>query len=187
MAPHRALAARSPAQLHPLLQDEEMRMMMIECQCRHRLVVCLSRSLSLSPVTTTGVPYRYMYLLTTQSHAWCRHVCSTLSHYVPSTSTSDRAHRLSTRQRPQRRTCDKHRNRGLEQQQQQQHTNDKRTGIRILPINITCLPITYLTLQYIPYLGIGAGCSALEHRYRLHRPIYSVPHHRHRQGADIAC
>lgn len=126
---------------------------MIECQCRRRLVVCFL-CLSLSPVTTTGVPYRF--LLTTQSHAWCRHVCSTLSHYVPSTSTSDRAHRLSTRQRLQRRTCDKHRNRGLEQQQQ--HTNDKRTGIRILPINITTLP----TLQYIPYLGIGAAHSSID-------------------------
>lgn len=151
---------------------------MIECQCRRRLVVCLSLSLSLSTVTTTGVPYRF--LLTTQSHAWCRHVCSTLSHYVPSTSTSDRAHRLSTRQRPQRRTCDKHRNRGLEQQQQ--HTNDKRTGIRILPINITCY-LTYPTVHTLP----RHWRSAFEHRYRLHRPIYSVPHHRHRQGADIAC
>lgn len=149
---------------------------MIECQCRRRLVVCLSLSLSLSPVTTTGVPYRF--LLTTQSHAWCRHVCSTLSHYVPSTSTSDRAHRLSTRQRPQRRTCDKHRNRGLEQQQ---HTNDKRSGIRILPINITTLP----TLQYIPYLGIGAAHSSIDTDFTARST--ESPHHRHRQGADIAC
>lgn len=154
---------------------------MIECQCRRRLVVCLSLSLSLSlsPVTTTGVPYRF--LLTTQSHAWCRHVCSTLSHdtcHRPARATARTGSRRGNGRSVERVT-------NIETAAWSSSSSIQTTNGRESVFCLLILLATLPTLQYIPYLGIGAAHSSIDTDFTARST--ESPHHRHRQGADIAC